>query len=52
VYCNACADNSSENFTESQIIEIGYQIAVALEFCHSKSILHQDMKPMNGKRVS
>jgi serine/threonine protein kinase len=39
----------SERFTESQIIEIGYQIAVALEFCHSVNILHQDMKPMNGK---
>ncbi|KAF2822201.1 kinase-like protein [Ophiobolus disseminans] len=34
-------------FTENQIIEIGWQIAVALEFCHSRNILHQDMKPMN-----
>tara|TARA_R110002003_G_scaffold171_3_gene13861 strand:- start:9416 stop:9919 length:504 start_codon:yes stop_codon:yes gene_type:complete len=38
-----------ERFAESQIVEIGYQIAVALEFCHSRNILHQDMKPMNGK---
>ncbi|KAF1835165.1 kinase-like protein [Decorospora gaudefroyi] len=36
------------HFTESQIIEIGYQIAVALEFCHGMNVLHQDMKPMNG----
>ena len=42
----------SERFTQSQIIEIGYQIAVALEFCHSRNILHQDMKPMNGKLFS
>jgi serine/threonine protein kinase len=41
----------SGHFTESQIIEIGYQIVVALEFCHSKNLLHQDMKPMNGKRA-
>lgn len=46
------ADKYSEHFTESQIIEIGYQVAVALEFCHSKNILHQDMKPMNGKRTT
>lgn len=38
----------SEHFTESQVTEIGYQIAVALEFCHTQNILHQDMKPMNG----
>jgi serine/threonine protein kinase len=42
-------DMSSEHLTESQIVEIGHQIAIALEFCHSKNILHQDMKPMNGK---
>jgi serine/threonine protein kinase len=39
-----------ERFTESQIVEIGYQIAVALEFCHSRGVLHRDMKPMNGPR--
>ncbi|KAH3913304.1 hypothetical protein HBI56_085230 [Parastagonospora nodorum] len=38
---------AAQRFTESQIVEIGYQIAVALEFCHSMNILHQDMKPMN-----
>jgi serine/threonine protein kinase len=38
---------AAERFTESQIVEIGYQIAVALEFCHNMNILHQDMKPMN-----
>lgn len=38
---------AAERFSESQIVEIGYQIAVALELCHSMNILHQDMKPMN-----
>ncbi|KAF3010004.1 hypothetical protein E8E13_011397 [Curvularia kusanoi] len=38
---------AAERFSEAQIIEIGYQIAVALELCHSMNILHQDMKPMN-----
>jgi serine/threonine protein kinase len=41
-----------EQFTESQIVEIGYQIAVALEFCHSRGVLHRDMKPMNGTQFS
>lgn len=38
---------AAEHFSESQIVEIGYQIAVALELCHDMNILHQDMKPMN-----
>ena len=38
---------AAERFTEPQIVEIGYQIAVALELCHNMNILHQDMKPMN-----
>ncbi|KAF2659831.1 kinase-like protein [Lophiostoma macrostomum CBS 122681] len=38
---------AGHRFTEVQIIDIAYQIAVALEYCHSKNILHQDMKPMN-----
>jgi serine/threonine protein kinase len=38
---------AAERFSESQIIEIGYQIAVALEFHHSMNISHQDMKSMN-----
>ncbi|ORY09003.1 kinase-like domain-containing protein [Clohesyomyces aquaticus] len=38
---------AGQAFTENQIIEIGYQIAVALEYCHRKKLLHQDMKPMN-----
>ncbi|KAF2257894.1 kinase-like protein, partial [Lojkania enalia] len=38
---------SGGSFTESQILQIGYQIAVALEYCHKKRILHQDIKPMN-----
>ncbi|KAI8943174.1 hypothetical protein NX059_001203 [Plenodomus lindquistii] len=38
---------AAEKFSESQIVEIGFQIAEALEFCHSRNILHQDMKPMN-----
>lgn len=39
----------SQHFSESQVVEIAYQIASALEFCHEKNILHQDMKPMNSK---
>ena len=38
---------AAERFSEPQIVEIGYQIAVALELCHNMNILHQDMKPMN-----
>lgn len=38
---------AAERFSESQIVEIGYQIAVALELCHSMDILLQDIKPMN-----
>jgi serine/threonine protein kinase len=38
---------AAERFSETQIIEIGYQTAVALELCHDMNILHQDMKPMN-----
>lgn len=38
---------AGKKFSESQIVEIGFQIAEALEFCHGKNILHQDMKPMN-----
>lgn len=41
-----------ERFTETQIIDIAYQIAAALEYCHSKSILHQDIKCMNGRTIS
>ncbi|KAH8722744.1 kinase-like domain-containing protein [Phaeosphaeriaceae sp. PMI808] len=38
---------AAEHFTESQVIEIGWQIGVALEYCHERKILHQDMKAMN-----
>ncbi|KAF2709873.1 kinase-like protein [Pleomassaria siparia CBS 279.74] len=38
---------TGERFTEFQIIDIAYQIAVALEHCHGRNLLHQDMKPMN-----
>lgn len=35
---------AAERFSEPQIVEIGYQIAVALELCHNMNILHQDME--------
>ncbi|PSN66131.1 kinase-like protein [Corynespora cassiicola Philippines] len=38
---------AGESFLEPQVIDIGHQIAEALEFCHSRNILHQDIKPMN-----
>ena len=40
-------NNKSFIFSEQEAVEIVYQILLALDFLHSKAILHRDVKPSN-----
>ncbi len=51
--------NSKENFTEDEALEYFTMILLGLDFLHSKSIFHRDLKPgnifvdqlTNGKKI-
>lgn len=38
---------SNMPLSEENILQIGVQIAKALDFCHAKNIVHRDIKPEN-----
>jgi len=39
--------NSGKQFTLEEIISIGQQLGLALDYAHSKGIVHRDVKPSN-----
>jgi len=40
-------DEEEEKFSESQVLKWAAQIGLALQHCHSRGVLHRDVKPEN-----